>query len=58
MSVYEGEKEAELIDLTPKSKTANIESIQFANGESLVKESEALTPEEIAEIEKGEKNDN
>jgi phage RecT family recombinase len=59
MSAYEGEKEKEMIDITPNSKTANLESIKFDNGKSLVKESEALSPEEIVEIEKGEsKNDN
>lgn len=57
MSAYEGEKEKEIIDITPISKTANLESMTFDNGKSLVEE--PLTPAEIAEIEKGEsKNDN
>ena len=55
----------EIIDITPKSKTANLESMKFESGESLekVKEEiieevidEKLTPEEIAEIEKVEQN--
>ena len=53
MSAYEGEKEKEMIDITP-SKTANIESLKFESGESVGK----LTPEEIAEIEKEEKEQN
>ena len=53
MSAYEGEKEKEMVDITP-SKTANIESLKFENGGSVGK----LTPEEIAEIEKEEKEQN
>ena len=58
MSAYEGEKEKEMIDITP-SKTANIESLKFENGESLDKDSPSqLTPEDIADIEKLEKEQN
>ena len=58
MSAYEGEKEKEMIDITP-SKTANIESLKFENGESLDKDSSSqLTPEDIADIEKLEKEQN
>jgi recombination protein RecT len=58
MSAYEGEKEKEMIDITP-SKTANIESLKFENGESLDKDSPSqLTPEDIADIEKLEKERN
>jgi recombination protein RecT len=53
MSAYEGEKEKEMIDITP-SKTADIESLKFENGESVGK----LTPEDIAQIEKEEKEQN
>lgn len=49
----------ELIDITPKSKTANIESLKFENGESLESKTteqvvEKLTPEDIEAIKKKE----